>query len=96
LNAGDYWDDAGRWTRNQLRRITEHRKRAHKSAIWLGVWGQHAPLPDSGFFVTDDCVAERNVVAFAGWAGANERFANEIRQARRSILHCCTGKCSVY
>lgn len=91
LEAGDYWDDADRWLRNQFaeNQLTPEKCNDIKGlGEKLGLRLRHA----DGFFSTDDRVAERNVGAFAGWASANEWFDDEMRRKERGgIMHCCTG-----
>jgi hypothetical protein len=91
LGAGDYWDDADRWARNQF---AENQLTPEKCAQIAGL-GQRLGLPvrpADGYYATDDHVAERNIGAFAGWASSNEWFDDEMRRQRRGgIMHCCTG-----
>jgi hypothetical protein len=91
LGAGDYWDDADRWLRNQF---CENQLTPRKANQIKGL-GQRVKLPAQradGFYVTDDRVVDRNMGSFAGWASANEWFDDEMRRkGRGGIMHCCTG-----
>ena len=77
---GDFWDDVDRWTRNQFAEAQ------FCDTGWLAnipSESRHSnPIGDNQ---TDDAVANRNIGAFAGWAGANE-FTMAY-----SFMHCCTG-----
>jgi hypothetical protein len=91
LGAGDYWDDADRWLRNQFceNQLTPDKCNQIKDlGQRLGLPVQHA----DGFFDTDDRVVERNMGAFAGWASSNEWLDDGMRRkGRGGIMHCCTG-----
>jgi hypothetical protein len=91
LGIADYWDDADRWVRNQF---VENQLTPEKCSQMADL-GRRLGLPvrhADECFATDDRVAERNIGAFAGWASANEWFADEMRRKQRGgIMHCCTG-----
>ena len=87
--AGDYWDDADRWTRNMFA------EGQLLSTDWIynlpGV-GLENPRPGSlspsmvDAFSTTDRVPERNLGAFAGWPAANDWYVGN----GSGIMHCCT------
>jgi len=77
--AGDYWDDADRWIRNQF--AEGQLTRTHWIARLPRPTGFAPSLPHE----TAERVAERSLGAFSGWAKANEWTAF------MGIMHCCTG-----
>jgi hypothetical protein len=97
--AGDYWDDADRWIRNQfaenqLTRIDciqaaaaklPYAEPAADKILWTD---NYKSVPEGA--VTTDRVLERNLGGFAGWPSAND-WINEGDEAYRGIMHCCTG-----
>lgn len=82
--AGDYWDDADRWTRNHFAesQMTDpqwvHRL-AERSAV--------KKVEPNG---TSENVAERNVGSFAGWSTGND-WVVQSPLHHDSIQHCCSG-----
>lgn len=90
--AGDYWDDADRWTRNHFAasQLT--------SADWIYQLAESSPRKPVAWFETADHVPERSIGAFAGWSTANEFNSRAPGIAGtpypNSIQHCCTGNCS--
>jgi hypothetical protein len=76
-HAGDYWDDADRWIRNQF---------AEGQLTKIG-WIDHLAqtVTPVAYNETSDHVAERNIGGFAGWPSAND-WAD-----RNGIQECCTG-----
>jgi hypothetical protein len=91
--AGDYWDDADRWTRNQFaeNQLTD--------VSWVEPYAKSmVPVAIADFpgprFGTGR-VAERCLGGFAGWPTANDWQGNQGPQGvlaeGKSIMHCCTG-----
>jgi hypothetical protein len=83
--AGDYWDDADRWTRNHF----------SESQIVDPTWiyrvaGTLPPTPVA-FNETGDHVPERSVGSFAGWSAPNDFNIYDAKDFPHSIQHCCTG-----
>ena len=79
--AGDYYEDAERWTRNQFAeaQLTQ--------TDWVyRVAGQQPKLSEVPEYATADRVPERNIGAFASWSAANQFWNEGI-----GISHCCTG-----
>ena len=64
--AGDYWDDADRWTRNHF---TESQL---TSADWVYRLAERSPRKPVAWNETGDHVPERNIGAFAGWSTGND------------------------
>ena len=85
--AGDYWDDADRWTRNHF---TESQL---TSADWVYRLAERSPRKPVAWNETGDHVPERNIGAFAGWSTGND-FNVESPDHPFSIQHCCTGNSS--
>jgi hypothetical protein len=88
--AGDYWDDADRWTRNMLAEGQLTRTDWIERMPGAGLkWERQRDLPRSVIdetHQTTERVAERNLGAFAGWPTANDWYTG----AGRGIMHCCT------
>jgi hypothetical protein len=82
--AGDYWDDADRWTRNHF---TESQL---TSAEWVYRLAERSPRKPVAWNETGDHVPERSIGAFAGWSTGND-FNVESPDHTLSIQHCCTG-----
>jgi hypothetical protein len=82
--AGDYWDDADRWTRNHF---TESQL---TSVDWVYRLAERSPRKPVAWNETGDRVAERSIGAFAGWSTGND-FNVESPDHPSSIQHCCTG-----
>ena len=79
--AGDYWDDADRWIRNQFveNQLLE--------TDWIYELGKKiGDPPKTGPNVSTDRVPERNRGAFASHPSPNDWDARE----RPGIAHCCT------
>ena len=87
---GDYWDDAGRWIRNQF---AENQLRRADWVYRMQGGGlvfprRQVPLSQINEVTeTADRVPERNIGAFAGWPSANDFFTGQ----GIGIMHCCTG-----
>lgn len=83
--AGDYWDDADRWTRNHFSesQLTDPQ--------WVYRSVEHLPPTPIAFNETGDHVPERSVGAFAGWSTANDFNVYVPIDFPYSIQHCCTG-----
>ena len=77
--AGDYWDEADRWTRNYFAECQLTRTR----------WIDNLVRPQSRRIVqaneSDDRVAERSVGGFAGYPGVNQWALHT------GLQQCCTG-----
>lgn len=83
--AGDYYEEAERWTRNYFAELQMTRAKAHQLADHGRSMPAKSPLPAE----TDDRVAERSVGAFGSWATGNEFWA--LRPDDLLVMHCCTG-----
>ncbi len=82
-SAGDYWDDADRWIRNQF---------AENQLLdidWIARLGKTGPPPKTGNHISTERVAERNQGAFAGCPSPNDWYARAA-QGQHAIGHCCT------
>jgi hypothetical protein len=87
--AGDYWDDADRWTRNMF----AEGQLIHTD--WIARMPTAGLVPPSSVppsqvdprSQTTELVAERNVGAFAGWPAMNDWYVGH----GVGIMHCCTG-----
>ena len=79
--AGDYYNDAERWTRNHFSeaQLTD--------TAWVDEQAQHRPARPVAANETGDRVAARNVGGFAQGSSANEFWAKN----PDGIVHCCTG-----
>jgi hypothetical protein len=82
--AGDYWDDADRWTRNHFA------ESQLTSADWVYRQADRSPHKPVAFNETGDHVPERSIGAFAGWSTANDWNVLS-PDFPHSIQHCCTG-----
>jgi hypothetical protein len=82
--AGDYYNDAERWTRNHFAeaQLTD--------ATWVNEQAQHRPMHPPAYNETGDRVAERNVGGFAQGSSGNEFWTKN----PDGIVHCCTGNCT--
>jgi hypothetical protein len=82
--AGDYWDDADRWTRNHFAesQLTD--------PAWVHRLADRSPSKPVAPNETADQVAERNVGAFAGWSTGNDWVVQSPTHTY-SIQHCCSG-----
>lgn len=80
IGAGDYYNDAERWTRNHFAesQLTDYQPLEHLAT--------RQPSQPVNELDTAWRVAERNVGAFAGFSSANDYAA-----AQFGIMHCCTG-----
>lgn len=81
--AGDYYEDAERWTRNFLTELQLTPAKAEQLV-------KHSLTMPAGKLLvseTDDHVAERSVGAFGSWATGNE-FGEA--WPKRLVMHCCT------
>ncbi|MFN8006890.1 MAG: hypothetical protein U0V70_07695 [Terriglobia bacterium] len=81
--AGDYWDDADRWIRNQFAE-----NQLLDSAAFTRM-AKSGPPPNSGNNYSTDRVIERNLGAFAGCPSPNDWYARAAR-GQHAIGHCCT------
>ena len=82
--AGDYWDDADRWTRN-------HFSESQLTSVdWVYKMADRLPPTPVAWNETGDHVPERSIGAFAGWSSAND-FNAPGPDFPNSIQHCCTG-----
>ena len=81
--AGDFYDDAERWTRNHFAesQLTK--------CDWIYRTVAQRPKTQVGKNETADRVPERNIGAFAGWSGASDWHIQG-----SGIMHCCTGNCA--
>jgi hypothetical protein len=82
--AGDYWDDADRWTRNHFAesQLTD--------AAWVHRLAERSASKPVAPNETADRVPERNVGAFAGWSTGNDWVVQSPTHTY-SIQHCCSG-----
>jgi hypothetical protein len=82
--AGDYWDDADRWTRNHFAesQLTD--------PAWIHRLAERSRSKPVAPNETADRVPERNVGAFAGWSTANDWVVQSPTHIY-SIQHCCSG-----
>ena len=81
--AGDYYEDAERWTRNFLAELQLTPAKAEQLVKHARTMPAGKLLPSE----TDDHVVERNVGGFGSWATGNE-FGGA--GAGLLIMHCCT------
>jgi hypothetical protein len=81
--AGDYWDDADRWTRNHFS------ESQLTSADWVYRLAERSPRKPVAWNETGDHVPERSIGSFAGWSTAND-FNVLSPYFQHSIQHCCT------
>jgi hypothetical protein len=79
--AGDYYNDAERWTRNHFAeaQLTD--------AAWVNEQALHRLARPVASNETADHTAERNVGGFAQGSSGNEFWA----KGADGIVHCCTG-----
>jgi hypothetical protein len=77
--AGDYWDDVDRCVRNHFNEAQL------RSVDWIYRMAEHEPHKPVESNEIADQAPEKNVGAWAGWAGVNEWAVY------RGIQHCCTG-----
>jgi hypothetical protein len=100
--AGDYWEDAEKWIRNQysenqLTRIDciyAAAGRLEQTPVTLAMimWdGDYKTIPPGT--LSYDRVLERNMGGFAGWPSPND-WLNDGKEAARGFMHCCTGNAS--
>ena len=94
-----YWDDADRWTRNQL---AEGQFLRHDWIHRLHVGDPPSDLACDEFPMCTDRVGQRNLGAFAGWQSPNDwvefsstRYDPASPKIQRlgyvqGIMHCCT------
>jgi len=82
--AGDYWDDADRWTRNHFAesQLTD--------PAWVHRLAERSASKPVAPNETADRVPERNVGAFAGWSTGND-WVVQSPMHTYSIQHCCSG-----
>ena len=82
-DAGDFYDDAERWTRNHFAesQLTK--------CDWIYRTVAQRPKTQVGENETADRVPERNIGSFAGWSGASDWHIQG-----PGIMHCCTGNCA--
>jgi hypothetical protein len=97
FGAGDYYDDAERWCRNYFSEIQLTRAKADH-LVQHGLTMEPKTLLSNE---TDEQVAQRNLGAFASWAGPNEWWAGNSKEqwagdklTDNLIMHCCTGNCT--
>ena len=83
--AGDYWDDADRWTRNHFS------ESQIVDPTWIYRAASKLPPTPVASNETGDHVPERSVGAFAGWSAPNDFNVYEAKDFPHSIQHCCTG-----
>ena len=97
--AGDFWDDAEKWIRNQfaegqLTKIDCIYKAIEKmektppregEVLWQGPYDS---VPEGA--ICYDYPLERNIGGFAGWPSAND-WINEGEESYRGIMGCCVG-----
>jgi hypothetical protein len=94
--AGDYWEDAERWTRNHFAEIQLTESKA-KHLIRLEKSWKKKPLL---YNETGDRVIERSIGAFGGWTTGNEWWSSgdidvdTVGSSSNLIMHCCTGNCT--
>ncbi len=82
--AGDYWDDADRWIRNQF---AESQLR---EGDWIDKAVAHLPVRQTAYNETTDQVSRRLVGTFAGDAAPNDW----IFKSPGLTMGCCTGNAS--
>ncbi len=83
--AGDYWDDVDRWTRNQFA------ENQLTSTEWVYRAAARLPPEPVPPYHSGDHVPERNIGAFAGWAGGNEWT---VGPGPLLVMQCCNGNCN--
>jgi len=82
--AGDYWDDADRWTRNNF---VENQLTQCECLYPEGK--DRLPPATKAVSWTDEDVGEKNIGGFAGWAAPNDFLG----AGRGPIfMHCCIGE----
>ncbi len=79
--AGDYYNDAERWTRNHFAEAQLC------DSTWVDDQAQHRPARPIRANETADHTASRNVGGFAQGSGGNEFWV----KGSDGIVHCCTG-----
>lgn len=81
---GDYWDELDRWLRNQFtaQQLTEDLVEP------IYRFSETRPRTPLGPYEIGGRVVERNVGAWAGWAGPGDWAI------KKGIQHCCTGSAS--
>lgn len=90
LGVDSCWDDADRWVRNQF---AENQMIRSDWVYRMAEQLPHIPAEKRPTHSTD-CVAERNIGAFAGWPSPNDFVRWELRDIEHlgtGIMHCCTG-----
>ena len=85
--AGDYWDDADHYIRNQFAEMQMTR------SDWVYSMVEKLPPTPVAPNETADQVPERNLGAFAGWSLPND-FCSLEAPGIPAIQHCCTANCS--
>lgn len=83
--AGDYWDDADRWTRNHFlgSQIVD--------PSWINRMAERSSVKPVAANQTSDRVAERSIGTFAGWSTGSDWVVPNM-QHRQCVQHCCTGQ----
>jgi hypothetical protein len=82
--AGDYYEDAERWTRNHFAesQLTK--------TDWLYRVAQKYPeISEAPYNASTYRVPERNIGGFAGWSSGNDFWIQG-----PGFMHCCTGNCT--
>lgn len=92
--AGDYWDDADRWVRNQF---TEAQL---KEGEWVGRMLEEASTGKLPPHASTEKVVERNMGSFAGFMLFNDWFGGYDHSVAdtlggAAIQHCCTARSAV-
>ena len=77
--AGDYWDDADRWVRNQFA------EQQLTSGDWIPKFAETQKATPVEYNETDQRVVESSLGGYLGRATANEPGL--------ILTHCCTGNC---
>ena len=79
--AGDYWDDADRWTRNQFAEAQL------LSGDWTDEMVKNLPVTQAGSYETTERVSERIVGCFASQAAVNDWYG----RPPEGTQACCNG-----
>ncbi len=84
--AGDYWDDADRWIRNQFA------ESQLKDGDWIDAAVAHLPVTGAAYNETTENVSSRMVGKFAGSGSTANDWIGELGVTAGS--GCCTGNAS--
>lgn len=92
--AGDYWDQADRWVRNQFAEAQL------REGQWVDDLQEKAPARELPPYATTEKVVERNMGAFAGFMLFNDWFGGYAHPVAAEvggavIQHCCTARGAV-